>query len=556
MSTLFDKHHDALHKAIDAVHHRTFYAHYPEHPKAYGPDAPAHGQAAFDNQLNNPFAELLQTGSTTHVGEEESPYWGTTLGINYPATPVDVLVSNAKHAHAAWRKTSVKERTALLMESLDRVKNRFFEIAYATQHTTGQSFMMSFQASGPHAADRAMETIAIGYQELSRFPNTLRWEKPAGGGAFITLDKTFTPVPKGVALVIGCSTFPTWNTVPGLYASLITGNATIVKPHPKAILPIAIFIAEIQKVLAENGFDVNTIQLAPDTNAHLITKEIAEHPDVKIIDYTGSSAFGTYLETLESKGKTVFTEKAGVNSVIIDSVLDLRQVMRNLAFSVSLYSGQMCTAPQNIFIPETGIKEADGAVVPYETAVDLLKNEVASLALNPKMGAGTLGAIQNANTLTRARNVKDLGGVVVLESPKVVNPDFENARICAPAILEVDAKDAEIYEQELFGPIVLVVKTRNTEQSLQLAKLMAQKHGAITCGLYCTDETLTQQITDEMNSVFVPVSINFTGFIWVNQHAAFSDFHVTGGNPAGNASFTDASFINRRFIWVGNRVNM
>ncbi|HRK28830.1 MAG TPA: phenylacetic acid degradation protein PaaN [Chitinophagales bacterium] len=556
MSALFDKHKEALQKAIDALQQRTFYAHYPEHPKAYGPDAPAQGQQAFEQQLNQPFTQLLQTGATGMAGEEESPYWGKELGVTYPATPVDVLVANAHTAQLAWRKIPVKERTALLIESLERVKTRFYEIAYATQHTTGQSFIMSFQASGPHAADRAMETIAIGYQELTRFPHTLRWEKPAGGGAFITLDKTFTPVPKGVAMVIGCSTFPTWNTVPGLYASLITGNAAIVKPHPKAILPIAIFVAEIQKVLHENGYAPNTVQLAPDTQAHLITKELAEHPDVKIIDYTGGSAFGNYIESLEQKGKTVFTEKAGVNSVIIDSVLDLRQVMRNLAFSVSLYSGQMCTAPQNIFIPETGIPDANGEVIPYETAVDLLRNEVAALALNPKMGAGTLGAIQNPATLNRAQNARNLGAAVVLESPAVKNPEFEHARICAPIILEVSAQDAAIYEQELFGPIVMVVKTQNTEHSLKLAKYMAQQHGAITCGVYCTNDRLAQHITDEMNSVFVPVSLNFTGFIWVNQHAAFSDFHVTGGNPAGNASFTDASFINRRFVWVGNRVNV
>jgi hypothetical protein len=47
--------------------------------------------------------------------------------------------------------------------------------------------------------------------------------------------------------------------------------------------------------------------------------------------------------------------------------------------------------------------------------------------------------------------------------------------------------------------------------------------------------------------------MNLTGFIWVNQHAAFSDFHVTGGNPAGNASFTDPGFVNRRYVWVGHR---
>ena len=56
-----------------------------------------------------------------------------------------------------------------------------------------------------------------------------------------------------------------------------------------------------------------------------------------------------------------------------------------------------------------------------------------------------------------------------------------------------------------------------------------------------------------MEEVFTPVSFNLTGYFWVNQHAAFSDFHVTGGNPAGNASFTDANFVNQRFVWVGHR---
>ena len=47
--------------------------------------------------------------------------------------------------------------------------------------------------------------------------------------------------------------------------------------------------------------------------------------------------------------------------------------------------------------------------------------------------------------------------------------------------------------------------------------------------------------------------MNFTGPIWMNQNAAFSDFHVTGGNPAGNATFTDAAYIVRRFVWVGHK---
>ena len=90
----------------------------------------------------------------------------------------------------------------------------------------------------------------------------------------------------------------------------------------------------------------------------MITKELAEHPSVKLIDFTGNSVFGSYLESLP--GKTVFTEKTGVNSVILDSAEDMDKVASNLAFSVNLYSGQMCTAPQNFYIPEGGIKTPSG----------------------------------------------------------------------------------------------------------------------------------------------------------------------------------------------------
>ena len=100
---------------------------------------------------------------------------------------------------------------------------------------------------------------------------------------------------------------------------------------------------------------------------------------------------------------------------------------------------------------------------------------------------------------------------------------------------------------------MVVVKTRDTKHSVALAREMAEKHGAITCAAYTTNADTKAYITDQMNQAFTPVTFNLTGFIWVNQHAAFSDFHVTGGNPAGNASFTDPSYINKRFIWVGNR---
>jgi len=335
-----------------------------------------------------------------------------------------------------------------------------------------------------------------------------------------------------------------------MYASLITGNPVIVKPHPGAILPIAIVVAELQKVLQENGLDVNICQLGADTFDYKITKELAEHKDVKIIDFTGNSVFGSYLENL--KGKEVFTEKTGVISVILDSVADADKVAANLAFALSLYSGQMCTAPQNFYIPEGGIDTPNGKLSVEEFGQKLADN-INGLADNPKAGPFVLGAVQNKKTSERVSKADALGGKVILASRSIENPMFKNARTATPVVLQVEADKKEVYSQELFGPIALLIKTKNTEQSVALAKEMAINHGAISCGAYTTNVNTKELIADEMALAATPVSFNLTGGIYMNQNAAFSDYHVTGGNPAGNASFTNPEFINRRFTWVGHR---
>ncbi|WP_305203569.1 hypothetical protein, partial [Klebsiella quasipneumoniae] len=80
--------------------------------------------------------------------------------------------------------------------------------------------MMAFQAGGPHAQDRALEAIAVAWKAMADVPAEAVWEKPQGKHAPAVLHKRFEIVGRGVALVIGCATFPTWNTYPGLFAAL------------------------------------------------------------------------------------------------------------------------------------------------------------------------------------------------------------------------------------------------------------------------------------------------------------------------------------------------
>lgn len=552
-ATVFEKYESLINDAIDAVHKREHYTPFPEMPSPadYGEGAEAAQKAVYESQLGGKFERLSQTSDSWLESDEESPYTGKALKISYPVfSNIESYISAAQKANEKWKATDAKTRAGLLVETLQQLKSHFFELAFATMHTTGQSYLMSFQASGPHAADRALESIALGYAELTRFADKISWEKPAGKFN-LKLEKFGMNVGRGLSLAIGCSTFPTWNTLPGVYASLITGNPVIVKPHPKAIYPIAIVVSVIQNVLKENGFDPNLVMLASDKAENQITKKLAEHAEVKIIDFTGSNSFGNYVEGLP--GKVVFTEKAGVNSIIIDSIDDLDAMAKNIAFSISLYSGQMCTAPQNIYIPQSGIelKEGHASLEDVEKAI---VDQTKGLVEHPKAGHAVAGAIQSKATMERVVKAKDIGGKVLLENKAIANPEFPEAHTQSPIIIELANDKRDLVKGEMFGPIVFIIPTKDTNESLELASRAAREHGAITCSAYTQDESTLQKIATTMADAGTPVSFNLTGGVYVNQNSGFSDFHVSGGNPAGNASFTNPEFVVKRFVRVQSRI--
>src|SRR2546423_15197812 len=99
---------------------------------------------------------------------------------------------------------------------------------------------MAFQAGGAHALDRGLEALAYAYAEQTRHPATAEWEKPAGKGDPLRLTKHFHVVPRGGALVIGGTPFPTGNSYPGLSAALPTGNPGVAKPQPTRGLRMAL----------------------------------------------------------------------------------------------------------------------------------------------------------------------------------------------------------------------------------------------------------------------------------------------------------------------------
>ncbi|MFF1377848.1 phenylacetic acid degradation protein PaaN [Streptomyces sp. NPDC058308] len=545
---LIAKHRPTLDQALETIRSRAYWSPHPEHPKAYGEDGSLslpEGKAAFDALQGTRF-DLDQPGTDDWVGGEVSPY-GPELGITYPHPDVDTLLPAMRAGMRAWRDAGAEVRAMVSLEILSRISARTHELAHAVMHTSGQAFMMAFQAGGPHAQDRGMEAVAYAYAEQARTPDAAEWTKPQGKRDPLALNKRFTPVARGISLLIGCNTFPTWNGYPGLFASLATGNPVLVKPHPRAVLPLALTVRIAREVLAEAGFDPNLVCLAAERPGEGIAKTLALRPEIKIIDYTGSSSFGDWLEA-NARQAQVYTEKAGVNTVVVESTDNYKGMLANLAFSLSLYSGQMCTTPQNLLIPRDGIR-TDAGAKSYDDVVSDLAASVSGLLGDDARANGILGALVNPDVKTRLEAAAGLGEVA-LPSREIANPEFPDAVVRTPVIVKLDGAkpDAEAaYLSECFGPVSFAVAVDSAADAVDLLRRTVRDKGAMTVGAYTTSEELSAAVEEACLEECAQLSLNLTGGVYVNQTAAFSDFHGSGGNPAANAALCDGAFVANRF---------
>lgn len=178
--TFFQNHSQLLKEAMQAIESRGYFSAYPEVPseKIYGEGARQTGKDQFEGYIGEDFP-LLQNSTELTVGEEVSPY-GTSIHTQYPNIEIETLLQHVNEACSAWRKASVETRVGCAMEILHRLNKRSFEMAFAVMHTTGQGFMMAFQAGGPHAQDRGLEAICYAYKAMLDCPSSATWEKQVG----------------------------------------------------------------------------------------------------------------------------------------------------------------------------------------------------------------------------------------------------------------------------------------------------------------------------------------------------------------------------------------
>ena len=261
----------------------------------------------------------------------------------------------------AWRAAGPQGRAGVAAEILRRINARTFEMAHAVQHTTGQAFVMAFQAGGPHAQDRALEAVAYalrrdrpGMPVTAALGEAAARRRPAAHGQDQHRGRPRRRAGDRLQHVPHLERLPGPVRQPGHRQpgdrQAAPGRRAAAGDH-RADRPRG---ARRGRAGPEPG-DARRRGAA----ASGIAATLATHPDVRIVDFTGSSEFGNWLEA-NARQAVVYTEKAGLNTVVVDSTDDYKGLLRNLAFSLSLYSGQMCTTPQNILVPAGGIETDAG----------------------------------------------------------------------------------------------------------------------------------------------------------------------------------------------------
>jgi phenylacetic acid degradation protein paaN len=542
---------DLLARGTEALRTRESFSGY-EGRRPAGPDA-AEADRFLAGLLGKPFEMAGHPGTWAEQPDEVSPYTRTALGISYPRAEVDELVAASTTAQPAWAATPYAERTALCVALLERLFDANELLALAAMHTTGQGRGMSRSGSGTNALDRGLEAVCAAHLALSRVPQSATWSREFG--TTVTLTKTFRAVPLGPAVVVACASFPSWNVYPALFASLATGNPVIVKPHPSSVLQMALAVRTLRDGLGAAGHDPDLVLLATDTVAEPVATTLLTHDGVRIVDFTGSAVFGSWVEE-SVRRKAVYTETSGVNSVVVESLgADADAALQSLASSFSLFSGQMCVAAQNVFVPAAGVPTPDG-VLSVEEVGARLAAAVAGIAGHPRRAAAVWGTIQSDRTVDALaaleRTVAGRGEVLLGPAP-YAHPEFPDARTSGPLVARLSLEDHDLYGHEQFGPVLFLIPVPDAAAGLAQAAADARTGGAIAAYVLSQDEEFVAAAEDAFATAGAALSVNVVGPMPMGFSAAFGDYHVTGLNPAGTATLTDESFIAGRFRVVQSR---
>jgi RHH-type proline utilization regulon transcriptional repressor/proline dehydrogenase/delta 1-pyrroline-5-carboxylate dehydrogenase len=332
--------------------------------------------------------------------------------------------------------------------------------------------------------------------------------------------------PKGVGLVIAPWNFPLAILTGMLSATIVTGNTAILKPS--SLTPV--IAARFMRLVDEAGLPPGVMNFLPGAGSE-VGEYLAGSPEIHLIAFTGSRAVGTRLIELGAKVregqmhvKRVIAEMGGKNAIIIDADADLDAAIPGVLTSAFGYQGQKCSAASRVIVV--------GAV--HEPFLDRLIAATRSLTVgDPAQPGHFLGPVIDAVAQARIRTIVEEGAPrarLALYDPQSVP---EEGCYVAPAIFADVAPTDALAQEEIFGPVLALLRAADFEEALAIANNTSY---ALTGGVYSRRPAHLQRAREIFRVGNLYLNRKITGALVARQ--PFGGFKLSGiGSKAGGADY-------------------
>jgi RHH-type proline utilization regulon transcriptional repressor/proline dehydrogenase/delta 1-pyrroline-5-carboxylate dehydrogenase len=415
----------------------------------------------------------------------------------------ELALASAEAAFGDWSRRSVEERARVIERAGELLRQERFELAALEVFETGKTW-------GESDGDvvEAIDFCDFYAQEMRRIASS-RYLVPGE-------TSVHQYMPRGIALVIAPWNFPLAILCGMTTAALVAGNSVIMKPSEQS----SVVGARFMDILRRAGVPPGAVNFLPGSGEE-VGAYLVNHPQVDLIAFTGSREVG--LKIYEAAGRTrpgqkqlkkVVCEMGGKNAAIIDSDADLDEAIPAVLYSAFGYQGQKCSALSRLIVLQEN----------YGRVLERLVAASTSLEVGlPEDPATVMGPVIDQAAYDRIRDYIELGkGEATLAFQGEI-PEGEGYFI-PPTIFTEVSPEARIAQEEIFGPVLAVLRAEDLGQALAWAN---GTEYALTGGLFSRSPGNIERVKAEMEVGNLYINRGITGAI-VARHP-FGGFKMSGG---------------------------
>ncbi len=429
----------------------------------------------------------------------------------------EAAVAAARAALPAWRDAAPKERAAVLFKAAELMRAESFVLAALMTLEAGKTRR---EANGD--VDEAVDFLEYYGREM------LRLGRPRRMGRVPGEHNVYFYEPRGVALVIAPWNFPLAILTGMTSAALVAGNPVIVKPAG----PTPVIAAQMARLLVAAGAPPGTVNFLPCPGGE-VGDFLVRHPGVDLIAFTGSMEVGLRIISQAAQNpaadgvKKVIAEMGGKNAIIVDADADLDVAVGETVVSAFHYSGQKCSAASRVIVLEAA----------YDDFVARLVEATRSLALGPPEDVRVrVGPVISADAMAKIEGYIEQGKreatlAATTEPPEGGWPG--GGYFVAPHVFVDVRPDAVIAQEEIFGPVVAVLKAADMDEALAIANGVRY---ALTGGLISRSPATIARVRRELRVGNLYINRGITGALVERQ--PFGGFKMSGvGSKAGGPDY-------------------